>query len=118
VSSPAVSLEAIAELLLELRSAVAALRAESSDVLDVPAVSARYGLRDPRAARAIMRETGGAFTVARRLLIHRAVLEAWELEQATAEADGPVEPTASRRASRRAPARLPTDFWKAGRGSA
>ena len=118
MSATAAALERLEELLLELHSDVAALRAESSDVLDAPAVCVRYGLRDPRAARAIMRETGGSFTVARRLLVHRVVLEAWEREQTSAAADEPAEPAPSRRARRQAPPHLPPDFWKPGRGSA
>jgi hypothetical protein len=120
MSPPAVTLELLAELVLELRADVAALRAESSEVLDVPAVRARYRLRDPRAARAIMREAS-AFTVARRLLVHRATLEAWELERAGgAAADPPAPVSPGRRAAgpRHPPSRLPADFWNAGRASA
>ena len=49
---------------------------ELGDVLDAAAVAARYGLADRRTARAIMRATGSAFTVARRLYVRRAALEA------------------------------------------
>lgn len=120
MSSSPVTLERLVALVLELRTDVAALRAESSDVLDVPAVCARYGLRDPRAARAVMREAG-AFTVARRLLVHRAVLEAWELERARGDVDtGETGSSARRRGGgpRHAPSRLAPDFWKAGREGA
>lgn len=106
---------AVRELARELAALLLPeLRAElGRDVLDVSAVMARYGLSDPRAARAAMRAAGGTFTVARRLLIHRATLEAWERSRIGAE---PVEPPPRAPAprARRAPRALPLDFWRAG----
>ena len=65
-------------------------------MLDVAAVMSRYGLSDPRAARAAMRAAGGTFTVARRLLIHRATLEAWERARAGELGEPPSRPWADR----------------------
>lgn len=67
-------------------------------VLGVPQVMERYGLRDPRAARAVMR-AAGAFTAGRRLLVRVDALDEWERSQAT-----PVVPrprTRARAARRR-----------------
>lgn len=90
------------------------LRRDLADVLDVADVMSRYGLSDRRAARAAMRAAGGTFTVARRLLIHRATLEAWERSRAGEACETPAgrEPTARR--SRRARGVLPPEFWQAG----
>lgn len=119
VRAPAVTLERLAELLEAALDELVALRAglegERSNVLSVEDVQARYRLADARAARDAMRASGGAFTVARRLLVHRATLEAWELEQAR----DPLPPVDRRRSRARAASpssRLPDGFWKAGRG--
>jgi hypothetical protein len=104
----------LGELLAQLRRELAELRRDRADVLDVSAVCDRYGLHDARTARAIMRETGGAFTVARRVLVHRATLEAWERAQRSGdeELDAPDAPAA--RPRRRRPTVLPPDFFEQG----
>ena len=113
MTAGAVSLEReLADLLVELRGALEELRRDRSDVLDTAGVCARYGLQDARTARAIMRETGGAFMVARRLLVHRATLEAWELAQAGPTADEPAAAAAPSARSRRRATVLPPGFWR------
>lgn len=107
---------AVPGLLEATRTELVALRADVADVLDVAAVRSRYGLSDPRAARAVMRQAGGTFTVGRRLLVHRATLEAWERDRAgaTLALEEPAAPQARTR-RRHAERSLPPDFWRAGR---
>lgn len=101
----------LADLLLpELRDELA------RDVLDVKAVMSRYGLSDPRTARDAMHTAGGTFTVARRLLIHRATLEAWErsrIGEEPPDASSTMVDTPQRRPGG-LPRALPSDFWRAG----
>jgi hypothetical protein len=46
-------------------------------IVGVANVQRRYGIRDPRVARRVMREAGG-FIVARRLMVRLDALDAWE----------------------------------------
>lgn len=85
-------------------------------VLDVPAVMRRYGLRDARTARALMREAG-ALVAGRRLMVREDHLDAWECAQASrwpATAEHP-QPVRRRRAgTRRVPGAAPLQpgWWR------
>jgi hypothetical protein len=89
--------------------------------LDARAVADRYGISDPRAARKVMRATGAAFTVARRLVVPLDALRAWERAQQARERGEGVRlhhepPNAAGRprrrpAARAAAARAP-GFWR------
>jgi hypothetical protein len=84
-------------------------------------VATLYSLRDPAAARRIMRAVGG-FMVARRLFVRASDLAAWEAAQSESEhADpAPAAPPASRVESRAAarqhttpsPAEFPLGWWR------
>jgi hypothetical protein len=82
-------------------------------VLDVRAVRARYGLRDDRAARAVIDAAGG-FRLAGRLFVRADVLEAYECAQADARRRQiALEPLVPRRPVRHAgPAPLGADWWR------
>jgi len=93
------------------------LRRDRAEVLDSAAVAARYGLSDLRTARAIMRETGGSFVVARRRFVHRATLDAWERSLAGDKLLAPGEldaPRSTGRSTGRRRSALPSDFWRDG----
>ncbi len=87
-------------------------------ILDVPAVLARYALRDRRSARRLM-DDAGAFSVAGRLVVREDDLEAWERRAQDARRapqraqDAPPAPRRARRSSAAARARLETpDWWR------
>jgi hypothetical protein len=111
-------LEALRPLVAELAAALAVELREwlaEPDVLDVGAVQLRYGLSDPRAARAVMHEAG-AFHFGRRLFVRLEDvrrLEAQRVRRSTSPA--PSSSSTSTPRSRRAqakPARLERGFWR------
>jgi hypothetical protein len=67
---------------------------ELARLLRVDEVRARYGLRDRRAARAVM-EQAGAFLVAGRLVVRADRLDAWEQRQEAARRSPEEQRTAA-----------------------
>jgi hypothetical protein len=92
----------------ELRTVLAE---RPGDVLDVRGVMARYGLADPRAARAVMAEAGG-FKLAGRRLVHRDALERYE--RLRVERPTPAVKPGRRRSTGddREPEPLRSGFWQ------
>jgi len=81
-------------------------------VLDVAAVQTRYGLADPRAARAVMHEAG-AFHVGGRLFARLEDLR--RLEAARVRRPAPTTTSSTPRPRRRVktkPAQLERGFWR------
>ncbi len=78
-------------------------------------VADRYRLRDPRAARRVMREAG-ALIVGGRLLVRPDALDAWEAARTLPVPEPAAAPPARQR--RRAPGRtveldaLPAGWWR------
>ncbi len=87
-----------------------------ADLLTAEDVQARYRLRDPRAARRIIRQAG-SITVAGRLYIRADILEQWEAKQATPAATTPTTSVKVRRkpvvASTTSLTDLQPGFWRA-----
>lgn len=73
---------------LNLGSTLQTTTAPVPDLLTVEDVQARYHLRDPRAARRIVRQVG-ALAVAGRLFVRRDAFERWEASQGLAPTSPP-----------------------------
>lgn len=92
-------------------------RAELPALLGVPAVAARYGLKDRPAARKLMRQAG-AFLAAGRLVVREDDLDAYERTQAAAarSAVTPAPRAAGRthraHRARQTPTDLKPDWWR------
>jgi hypothetical protein len=86
---------------------------ELARLLRVDEVRARYGLRDRRAARAVM-EQAGAFLVAGRLVVRADRLEAWEQRQEAARrtAEGKASAAPPPRSARKLGESLPPGWWR------
>jgi hypothetical protein len=87
-----------------------------ADLLTAEDVQARYRLRDPRAARRIIRQAG-SLTVGGRLYVRADVLEQWEAKQAAPAAPTPTSTVRVRRkpvvASTTSLTDLQPGFWRA-----
>lgn len=75
-------------------------------ILGVLDVQRRYGLRDPRAARRVMRDAG-SFTVGSRMVVRVDTLDAWEQAQAAPTPPAQERPRPARPTPRRSTSRTP-----------
>jgi hypothetical protein len=80
-------------------------------VLDVAAVQSRYGLADPRAARAVMHDAG-ALHVGGRLFVRRVDLERLEAERVERPVPPPSSKPPARPRRRRSSSTVERGFWR------